>query len=211
MTSKDWFRKKTWGEADREDFFARLNKAKQKSQYLRIQSAELKQVGLYEPALELIDRLILDHPDSIDIPIGYLIRAGCISSIKGDDEAIEAYELAVKTDREYSNIETKALLDFAFYIVEIQRKDLYQRALSLFDEFGYEKPLMFPIELYRHNGIRAIILNEFGNIDESKRLADAALEQAHQETSGFRYHPRLGLVPDEENWFRRNLEEISTA
>src|ERR1700722_5779262 len=58
---EDWYRRTTWSNDDREQFFARLERSREafhKSQYLRIQAYCLQLAGLYEDALQLLNLLV---------------------------------------------------------------------------------------------------------------------------------------------------------
>jgi hypothetical protein len=56
----------------------------------------------------------------------------------------------------------------------------------------------------------ALIVSELGKSTEARQHARIALEEAAQEYSGFRYHPRVGLVGDEHEELRRQLARIAS-
>ena len=56
-----------------------------------------------------------------------------------------------------------------------------------------ERP-MFPVDRYRANGARAILLQELDRRDEARSFANLAMTAAREVGSGFRYHKHLGLV-----------------
>lgn len=79
---KDWFRRSTWSASDKEEFEARLRRARPagRAQYLRIQAVYLSETGrddLVPPAIELLDRLLAEYPDSMQVALAEQLRARC--------------------------------------------------------------------------------------------------------------------------------------
>src|SRR6185312_4454064 len=101
----DWFRKITWTESDRADFFARLARARgatHKAQYLRIQAVHLQHTGHLESvraALELLDILIADHPEPTQLALAHMQRGECLSTLGDHDAGLTAHREALAAER----------------------------------------------------------------------------------------------------------------
>ena len=69
MGRYDWYRKTTWTEQDRSEFWLRLNRSRNdfnKAQYLRIQALTLEETGVeanIHASMELLDGRLADYPD----------------------------------------------------------------------------------------------------------------------------------------------------
>jgi hypothetical protein len=80
----DWFRRKTWTQADQDAFFARLNRSRsagKKAQYLRIQALSLQSAGTEEmlrASIALLDQIFEEYPDAVDLAQAYLQKAECL-------------------------------------------------------------------------------------------------------------------------------------
>ena len=70
---------------------------------------------------------------------------------------------------------------------------------------------MFPVDVFRWNAAYALILAARSQAGEASAYAQAALEAAAKEKSGFRYHQSLGLVGGRYPELVRELERIAHA
>jgi tetratricopeptide (TPR) repeat protein len=196
----DWFRKITWTESDRADFFARLARARgayQKAQYLRIQAVHLQHTGQLESvraALELLDILIADYPEPSEIASAHMQRGECLSTLGDPDAGLTAHREALAAERKMRTIKTDAYLGFGELVLYLERTDLYPEALSILDEFGGAE--WFPVQRYRSAALRAIVFEHLGQLAEAREFAERALVAAAATESPFRYHRALGLVTD---------------
>jgi hypothetical protein len=68
---------------------------------------------------------------------------------------------------------------------------------------------MFPVDHYRWNSALAIISENDGNLVSACEFASRALEAAGQGHSGFRYHPKVGLVQKQDERIQRQLVELT--
>jgi hypothetical protein len=68
---------------------------------------------------------------------------------------------------------------------------------------------MFPVDRYRANGARALLLQEFGQLDEARIAAGLAIAAARETQSGFRYHQHLGLVRDTDDTFAERIAALA--
>jgi hypothetical protein len=182
----DWCRNTTWNAEIEADFRRRLRRARDKSQYLRIQAWHLAE-SHPSVALNLLDQYF-SLGERVD-----LAHKGRVLTALGDfDGALSSYEAALERERQLPSYKTSAYLDFACLVVEHQIETRYSRALEILDT--HRDRLVFPIEHYRSNGARALILQQFGRTQEARAAAALAVAAARATQSGFRYHRNLGLV-----------------
>jgi tetratricopeptide (TPR) repeat protein len=201
----EWYRRRDWTPAVRDEFFARLRGSRSKAQHLRIQAAELKAVGsrpCLEGALELVEVLTCEFPHAFELAVALQIRAECLESLGQVDAAIDSYRQSLQAQRQFRNVQTTAHLRFAWLVATMPRPQLYDEALKVLGEFDRHEIL--PIAQYRFAGAYALMLAASGDVSEAQRWAERALEAAGSTTSGLRYHPGLGLVtnPDTETHAR---------
>lgn len=62
----DWYRSSEWSPEAIEDFETRLQRSQKRSQYLRLKAIALIDAGCVEPAKMLLERVVDEHPDSLD-------------------------------------------------------------------------------------------------------------------------------------------------
>jgi tetratricopeptide (TPR) repeat protein len=196
VPNRDWFRKESWSEADKADFFNRLRRAKpwNKSQYLLIQAGHLRRLGTEaecRAALDLIDLFFSQYPEQLFKAPAYLARAECEIQIGRHIEALESFRQAFDMERSFPNSKTMASLSFALFVVRTGRTELFEEAIEVLDELWKS---MFPIHEYQENAIRAIVAEHQGDHDRARHYAQKALNAASRTESIFRNHKKLGLV-----------------
>ena len=134
MSKNDWYRRVTWSKADEEEFMARLNRARSdfnKAQYIRIQALYLQTEAvppLYEESMKLIDMLLDQYPQSYEIANALLQKAQCLENLGNIKQATDAYIRSLEMDQQTSNINTRAPLEFARFVVKQRLKKHYKRA-----------------------------------------------------------------------------------
>ncbi len=212
MGKQDWFRKTSWSPEDEVDFFAYLQRARpwSRAQYLRIQASHLAvdaSPPLFAASLALLDRYIQQYPDESELAVAHDQRATCLASLERVNEAVEAFRAAFAAMRKRPNVRPNTATNFGRFVVERHLEPLYDEALALLDEF--EDTALFPVEVYRRQGVRAILNARQGHLGVAVPAAASALEAAHKQTSGLRYHSRLGLVQDPTSAFHRELMSIA--
>ena len=199
MTDKNWFRRTSWTEEDQQDFFAHLQRARRynRAQYLQIQASCLLATGLPRDAasaIELLDILLRDHPDSVETEGAHGLKARCLEALGRIDEAIDSYRLALAARRTATNIHTYAPLSFGMLVIRNERRDLYEEVLSAFNEMVGPVDLLFPDAQYMYFAASAIILGEAGRMEAARECAAKALRAASMTTTGLARHPDIGLV-----------------
>jgi hypothetical protein len=110
-------------------------------------------------------------------------------------------------ERQRGNVKTAAYRSFAWLIATEPIPQFYDEALAALDEFGNHE--MFPIEQYESSASRALIYQAKKRFDSGKSWAREALNAASKDSSGFRYHSKLGLVQNPEGTIFEQLKKLS--
>jgi tetratricopeptide (TPR) repeat protein len=194
----EWYRRSTWTPDDQADFQARLKRSRgsfHKAQYLRLQALALQEVGtdaILSAALSLLDQLVRDYPDPSQLASAHQQRAECLADLGRYEEALASYRAAFDAQRHAPNWKTEAYLGFGELVLGLKRKDLYQEAVAVLEQFGGGE--VFPASQYRHATIRALTCDASGDRASACLHARQALAAAAKVESPFRYHRQLGLV-----------------
>jgi len=197
MSSTEWFRRTTSTDADRVDFNARLKRsrgASSKAQFLRLQVLHPAEAGHHDGAIELLDRLLTEFPDSIDIAQGHAQKADSLVRLGQTETAVEEYRAALQRERDFPNVRTSAWLDLGWFVVEKQLTGLYDEVMRVVDEFRDVGGLRFPVMEYRCAAIQALLADARGEKTQAREFAKTALGEAAKEHSGLRYQQRSGLL-----------------
>lgn len=207
MSSEDWYRNTTWNEEAAERFEAKLKRARRKAQYLRIQACSLARS---EPrvALQLLERCF-ELGDDFDHAQAYVDQASAYRTLGQIENAVRSYEQAMRRESEFPRLQTQAYLELPFFIATTPIPERFDQARVLLDQFRGR--LMFPIDVFRWNAVYALILAARSQESEASAYAQAALDAAARETSGFRYHQNLGLVGDRYSDLVQELRDIAHA
>jgi hypothetical protein len=192
LTTAEWFRNTDWDSSIASAFAVKLKRARDKNQYLRIQAGYLT-VSHPEAALALLDQYFLlgEHFDHAQAHVDRSKALLATGEVYG---AIASLEDALQRELVFPRLLTQAYLDLPYLIATRCLRAKFDRALQLLDQ-GRGR-LMFPIDFFRSHAARAIIF-DLNGVAEAAREALKALEAARQPHSGFRYHPKLGLVSEQ--------------
>jgi hypothetical protein len=190
VSGDDWYRNWSWDADIESAFFKKLARARDKSQYLRIQASTLASRHP-EVTLRLLDQYFA-FGEHFDIAQAHVDRATAHLHLGQADAAILAYEAALAREAVYPNLQTLAYLDLPYLIATERLSNHYERAMTLLDL--HQKRLAFPVDRFRWHSALALIRSEQGNRPAAREAARNALAAASEAHSGFRYHPRVGLV-----------------
>lgn len=190
MGTEDWYRNADWNTQIESAFFAKLRRARDKSQYLRIQACTLAEKHPHA-ALRLLDEYF-ELGDHFDMAQAYVDSATAFLALEKPSDAIASYEAALTREAEYPGLQTRAFIDLPYLIAERKIQAKFDRALELLDL--YKERVKFPIDRFKWNAAGAIIQASNSNYREARSLANAALNAAAETESGFRFHPKIGLV-----------------
>ena len=159
MGREDWYRNTDWNPEIATQFLAKLKRASNKGEYLRIQAYCLTK-SHPEDALTLLERY-LSMPDAFDRTSAYVQQAEAFLTLGEIDKALASYELALAREREHPNILTQAYLDLPFLVATMGRRERYSRAVDILTQ-NRARP-MFPNERFRWNAASALICEGLGD------------------------------------------------
>jgi tetratricopeptide (TPR) repeat protein len=194
----DWFRKTTWTEEDRLEYFQKLKRAREynKPQYLRIQAYTLyctNEKKLLIAALDLLKKYFEEYPeDNIEKSSSYQLMGNIYCKMKKYDLALEKYNHALDFEEKFPNVQTGAYLDYSELIIQLNKVELFENVKNIILKKDGE--IDFPINLYKKNAILSIIYKYDGDIEKAKFYKRLAEEAANAEETDFRWHKKLGLV-----------------
>jgi tetratricopeptide (TPR) repeat protein len=207
----DWFRRITWTKEDETEYFAKLKRARQWSrpQYLFLQAFALTGTGnpkLLDVAESLIQKLFTDNPDDKHTRSGSLELLGDIYRHRGEtDAAIAYYKQAIDFEKSYPNVQGPAFLKFSELVVKLEKHEYFPFLEELLSDKIEKYP--FPIYKYKIYAILSIINKTKGDNESAERFATLAKEHAAATTSGFRYHPTVGVVTELDNDLEERLDK----
>jgi tetratricopeptide (TPR) repeat protein len=218
MGRHDWYRRTTWTANDQRQFRERLARCRSdgnRAQYLRIQALYLEEAGLIEAALGLLTELLRDHRDSRDVAQAHLQLAGCHEKRGRIAEALTELRRALAAEARQPNGQIGAWLEFGRIAVEHALVDLYDEFLNLVvaredRPGGLACWVMFPDHEYLLNACLAVIYASRGEGPRAREHARGALVAADRKHSGFRYHPRVGLVKDTHTALFRRISALGS-
>lgn len=193
MSRDDWFRNTTWSDKIAAQFDAKLKRARRKGQYLRIQACTLAETRP-EVALLLLGRYF-EQEDRFDEAQAYVDRATALIALGRADEAVAAYEDALRAESRNPGLLTEAGFELPYLVAVTARVGHYDRALRVLERSS--ELMAFPVQQFKWNAAQALIAGARKQMSEAREFAKRALEAAGKDHSGFRYHAKLGLVSKE--------------
>lgn len=200
----DWYRNKQWSEAIEAEFRAKWKRARSKHQYLRIQASCLCEANP-SVSLALLDEYFA-LGDDFDFAQAYVDQANAFAALERFTDAVEAYEKALRREIEFPKLLTGAYLELPMLVIMQCLPTHYERAVDVL--LSHTHRLMFPKDHFQWHGTLAILESRLGRTVSAKLHATSALEAASLTTSGFPYHPRIGLVDHRHSSFVEMVREI---
>jgi tetratricopeptide (TPR) repeat protein len=205
VSRQDWFRNRYWDAEIEAVFFEKLSRAKDKSQYLRIQASILA-ASHPHVALGLLERYFA-LGEHFDFAQAHVDRAHAFLSLDQIDAAILAYEAALDREEGYPNCQTQAYLELPFLVATKRLSSHYSTATALLE--SHKGRPTFPLERFHWNCAVALIRSEQGDRRGAQEAARNALAAASETNSGFRYHLEVGLVTSIDEAIHRRLSELA--
>jgi len=190
MASDDWFRNTDWSDSIERAFFAKLARARNKSQYLRVQACTIAHKQP-EVALKLLDDYFSLEDRLFDAQ-AHVDRATALLSLGRLEEALKSYEEALAVEERRPNVLTGAYILYPFTVAVRDVKDRFERAALLLQH--HQTRLTFPVERFQWHAAQALIAADQGRANDASTHARRALDEAARDHSAFRNHPGIGLV-----------------
>jgi hypothetical protein len=187
------------------DFDARLRRARDKVQPLKIQAALLVERHP-EVALRLLERYF-ESGDTLFLADAFSTQAKAHVALGDISHALESYVTALTREAEFANLKTNSFVEYPLLIAENGLTERYDDALRVLAE--RQADLTFPLQHFMWHAARALIFSAQGGSARARSEALLALVAADQSTSGFRYHQSLGIVGDSLRPLRQRLREIA--
>jgi tetratricopeptide (TPR) repeat protein len=209
----EWYCKRTWSPANREDFFRRLERSRtayHKAQYLVIQAETLlktKKREAYLVALELLEMALTKWPRDVQTVRAQFAIAECYVGLADLPRAVDAYHQVIRTQRRCPSWLTQGPMEFAWLVATIPMPKLYKEALAAMDEFPNDT---FPEERYLTNASRALILTACGRKAQAGDFAGSALNESKTTRSGFGKSPRFWGKPTYEQ-LQKTLKKLAAG
>jgi tetratricopeptide (TPR) repeat protein len=205
MARDDWFRNTEWNNAIEEAFFAKLRRARDKAQYLRIQACTIAK-SHPEVALRLLDQYF-NLGQHFDRAQAHVDRASAYLSLGDIEAAFKAYESALAIEEQFPSLQTNAYLELPFLVACSGTSGRYEQAMNLLRH--HKSRLTFPIDHFRWHASQALILSELNQAPTARIHARQALQAASEDHSGFRYHRGIGLVREQHEDLRSRLCKLA--
>lgn len=191
--------------SDRSGFYAKLRRARNKGQPLRIQAIHLAKRHP-DVALRLLEQYF-ELGEQPDAAAAYVTRAEIYRDTGNIDAALDAFEGALAEQALQPGYRTSSWLGFAMLVAEAGLTVHYSRALEILQR---EVPqAAFPVERHHGHGARALILDDIGQADAAQAAARSATAAANESYSGFRNHPTLGLATVVDSLFDRRVADLA--
>jgi len=207
MTSMDWFRNETWDDGVETAFFTKLRRARDKAQYLVIQSYHLIS-NHPKVTLRLLDEYFsLD--DKFHRSQAFVNQALAHVELNDVNSAITSYENALDAEAGARTVLTSAYIELPFLVASRNVDSWYERSLKILEQFR-DRP-KFPVEHFKWHASVALILGAQGKAGEAKSAACDAVTWAKTRDSGFRYHRQLGLVTNDYKTLEARLVGLCNA
>lgn len=205
MAAEDWYRNREWNFEIEAKFREKLRRARQKDQYLRIQASYI-QANYPDAAMALLTDFFALGENSESAQAYYQV-AEIELGFENTPAALSALSHALAIERKGGCHKTDAWVCYVLLILEHRLDQNYNEALQLLDEQNF---LIFPYHRFVWNAARALIFERQGALPEARESARNALQASEQAESGFRYHPKIGLVGNKYPELRLELQKLAT-
>jgi tetratricopeptide (TPR) repeat protein len=205
MAQAEWFRNENWSQEIEQAFFAKLARARDKGEYLRVQAHHL--TGTHPDVTLRLLALYFAQARQTLFASAYVTQAEAYLSLGDVSSAVSSYEAALAREAVFPHVKTNAAIDLLFLIATRKIERSYARALEILTQDGESTP--FPVNAFKVHAAMALIFDALKQEAQAKTQAVLALEAASRTESCFRYHKRLGLVGESFTSLRKTLDAIA--
>lgn len=188
----DWFRTTAWGGLHTQDFETRLARSsKQKRpQYLKVKAIALDTAGQSDEADELLRRVIVEYPDSLDCAFAHELRGDMFRRSGDLSGAEDSYRNALLRRPDLNATSGVIPLSLSEVLFEQHGPKAADEIRSL---LAYpEMRIVFNVHQVRALTLSARLADAVGNTDLRRIEAARALEAAAA-PSQFSRHPGIGV------------------
>jgi predicted Zn-dependent protease len=165
----EWYRTTSWDAPAREEFEARLRRARADSrpQYLRIKAHALAGAGRPRDAEQLLRRLLAEYPDAFDAPSA-MEALGDLAAEEGRlAEAVDWYRRLLERQPDLNKTTGTARISLAAALVRLGRHD---EALAALDDVD-DTALTMNSAVF---GFRAVLAEAAAGLGDRETAAQAA-------------------------------------
>jgi tetratricopeptide (TPR) repeat protein len=191
MGKHDWYRNTIWNAGIEKDFFAKLARARDKTQYLCIQAGCLTATHP-AVALQLVEQYFALVVDQFHDATALIVRADAHKILGNFDAARESYEAALAREAAFPNNGVAAYLYLPSLIALQKMTTHYERGLGVL-ALHKNRPV-WPAEKFYWHGALAMILREKGYTEQAIIEAKQALDASSVSHSGVTGKSSFGTV-----------------
>ncbi|HEY3319224.1 MAG TPA: hypothetical protein VGP72_01965 [Planctomycetota bacterium] len=207
MGRHDWYRNTDWNADIEMAFRAKLVRSRDKGQYIRIHASVLTQK---RPRIAL--RLLEEYfslGEHFDLAQAFVDQGNAYRALGEKERAFESYRRAIAREKSHPKLQTQAYLELSLMIATEKMACHYDFALELLKQHATRGK--FPVDHFRWYAARALIFSDRGQIERARQAALSALSFAEQDHSDVRYHPSIGIVGEDYESVRSNMNAIIQA
>ncbi|WP_141137500.1 tetratricopeptide repeat protein [Blastococcus mobilis] len=184
-----WYRTTAWDAPAREEFEARLRRARadNRSQYLRIKARGLAGAGRPRDAEQLLRRLLAEYPDAFDAPSAMEALGDLAAQDGRPAEAVDWYRRLLGRRPDLNGTTGTARISLASALVRLGR---HEEALAALDDVD-DAALTMNSAVFGYRVVLAEAAAGLGDRDTAAHAARAALDLLDAPDQFFR-HPGVG-------------------
>ena len=203
MGAQEWFRNSNWNDGVAAAFEAKLARARDKAQYLRIQGSLLKD-SHPAAAVALLDRCIALNSE-FHTAHALLDKAHALYVLGEVGGALDTLEQAMEQEDLHPMFRTSAPYDYAMLVALHRDTARYGRALAA---LGLQPEAMFASMDFQADSARAIILDAIGDRESAREAAARALQAEAVEVGWVPGYPLVGVVSNPDNPLSSEIRRI---
>lgn len=213
----DWYQKTTWTQADQDEFWKRLKRARDmRPQYLAIQSQKLIESGdkvLLNAGIGLAEFALKEYKHDLSKANSARIHlAAGLARTGRFDEALQhlrdAFEGEIAAGDMFRTDADMTYIKVIFaYQLEERFEDAHQVLLQIFERNAVP---MTREGKFMLAGSMALLKAHKGESREAVPFARQALAESESNHSGIGHHPTLAMVPRDKEPYKTMIQKLKT-